>query len=496
MSDLPDDSSTHLDQTVDSDGSVSATTSRDAEDGASLLARLDRIDGWPYSWLLFVPLGVGFFLAFYDISNIAFSLPGYRAAYHLSLSDATIAISAGLYGYIGGSYLNGLLSQAWGRRLGFVVATLAFSLGSIACTVSFSYDWLIIWRVITGMGIGAEIAVVSTYLGEISPASYRGRTTTFTGLFAMTGAGVTALIAYGVIPTGPDGWRFMFLIGAVGGLTLLLVPSVMPESPRWLVNKGRLDEARAIIGRAERVATQRLGRPLADIHSVEPPEWTGGYLSPLPLLRSRTYVQRTLLLFVLWSVQYLGLYTWLGLGPTLLLERGYTLTAGIAYLAIGAAGYPVGSLLSVVVADRGDRRYRAAGGAMVIAVGFLILASFTGPWSVYVGAFLVQCGAAQFVPLMYTITAENFPTSVRAVGLAYTDGAGHVGGALAPIVATAVFTWGGIMSGFSSTFFMAMLCVVIVAVLVLFTPRATGETLGHVNAARKPASRELAEAQD
>lgn len=453
--------------------------------GAALLARLDRIGGWPYKWSLFVPLGAGFLVAFFDIANIGFSLPGYRSAYHLSLSTGTLAISIGLWAYIVGSYLIGLLSQVRGRRIGFVVATGLFTLGSIGCTFTFNYEWLIIWRAITGVGIGAEIAVVSTYLGEVSPALYRGRTTTFTGLFAMLGAGITPLIAYVVIPSSSEGWRYMFLIGAVAGLTLPLVPRVMPESPRWLIYRGSFDAAERIIEKAERTAEQRQGTPLPPPQSAEPVEWEGGFLNPLPLLRTPTYLRRTILLFFLWGMQYLGLYTWLGLGPELLVERGYTLTHGIAYLAIGAIGYPVGSAISFLVADRGDRRRVAISGALTVGVGFLVLGLVNAPWSVYVGAFLINSGIALYVPLLYTITAESFPTAVRSVGMAYADGLGHIGGAIAPGVAAIVIAWGGLISGFSSVFFMMALCVAVVAILVVFTPRATGRSLSNVNAARQ-----------
>ncbi len=102
-------------------------------------------------------------------------------------------------------------------------------------TFAFSLNSMVIGRFVTGMGIGAEIAVISAYIGEMAPASVRGRYTALANVFAMIGQGIVPVIALGLVPNFDWGWRAMFFIGALGGLTLFAFPW-LPESPRWLLS--------------------------------------------------------------------------------------------------------------------------------------------------------------------------------------------------------------------------------------------------------------------
>lgn len=446
-----------------------------------ILARLDRITVWPYGWSMMIVLGIGYFIAFFDISNIGFSLPGYTKEFRLSESEATLAISLGVYAYIVGSYATATLAEYVGRRWAIFAATALFTVGGIGAAVAPNYEFLLTFRIITGMGIGAEIATVTTYISEISPPNLRGRFTSIANLFSFFAAGTVPLIALGIIPVAPWSWRIMFLIGAVGIISLVLVPKVLPESPRWLLRRGRIEEAERSVAEIETRAASRLAAPLPRPPDIEQEDLNATKTPVLALLRP-PYRSRVGLLFAVWTAQYLGIYVWLGLGPTLLVKHGYTLTMSIKFLAVTAISYPLGSAISALIADRWERKYLVMIGALVTAGGALVMGLGSGDVSVYVASFLLGGGSPFYVPLLYALTAESFPTRARATGVSLSDGMGHIGGAVGPLVATAILAGSGAaLSGYSLVFIYIAACFCLVACLVGFTVKATNRPLSSIS---------------
>jgi putative MFS transporter len=221
-----------------------------------LVARLDRIPVWPHSSAVLWVVGIGYLIAFFDITNVAFGLPVFSKVLHFGHGQEAIPITASLLGYVVGAWLNSNFADAIGRKGGIATATLLFTFGCIGTTFATGLDSMVIGRFITGMGIGAEIAVISAYIGEMAPASVRGRYTGLANVFAMLGQAIVPIIALILVPNFAWGWRAMFFLGALGGFTLFAFPW-LPESPRWLLSKKRLTEATNIIDAAEARARKR-----------------------------------------------------------------------------------------------------------------------------------------------------------------------------------------------------------------------------------------------
>ena len=439
-----------------------------------LVARLDRIPFWPHSNAVLWVVGIGYLIAFFDISNVAFGLPVFAKVLHFAPGQEAMPITASLLGYVIGAYANSNFSDLLGRKPGIITATLLFSGGCIGTTFAYSFDSMVAGRFITGMGIGAEIAVISAYIGEMAPAAVRGRYTSVANLFAMLGQGVVPIVALALVANFSWGWRAMFGIGALGVLTLFAFP-YLPESPRWLLNKNRISEAAAIIHDAEARAMRRTGGVLPAPKVATADLRMPGF--PTATLLRAPYASRVWLLVALWFVLYTGMYTWLGLGPTFFVARGFTLTHSILFMLASSLGYPLGSLLGAAIGDRFEHKYSIMMAMALWTCCFAAIGVAARPGVIYASVFLLAGSLGFYLPLLYTLTAESFPTQARATGVSLTDGVGHLGGAIGPILALGIHRLGGSSHGFIAVFLFMAASGLITVALLPFTIKATGKSL-------------------
>lgn len=441
--------------------------------GAELISRLDRIPIWPFGNMVLWVIGMGFLVSFYDITNVSFALPSIAKHFGLSSAASAIPVTASLLGYILGSYLNSTLADLRGRRTAIISATILFTAGSLATTFAFNLDWLIVWRFITGMGIGAEIAAIATYMGELAPAPVRGRYTGLANIWSFTGLAVVPFVALGLLTNFHWGWRGMFFVGALGGLTLIGAVRI-PESPRWLIAHDRLVEAEAVVregeGRAERKLGKKLPAPVALADETRDARFPTGALFRPP------YLGRWILLLFIWVFMYLSDYAWLGMAPTLLVDKGYSLASSIVFLLVTGIGYPVGAILSAWFGDRFERKYSILVGIVVYALSLIAFGLFPSSATIYIAGFILSVALVFFFPLLYALTAESFPTHARATGVSFTDGIGHVGGALAPIFTLAIYSAFGHI-GFTMAFMYMAVTAIICAILLPFGVAATRKSL-------------------
>jgi putative MFS transporter len=179
-------------------------------------------------------------------------------------------------------------------------------------------------------------------------------------------------------------------------------------------------------------------------------------------------------LFVgIWFVYYIGNYGWLTLAPTLFTDKGYSLADSTTYLIVSGIGFLVGAYATTRLSDRFERKYSLALCAVVWAISLVVIGNFVSPTIIIVFGFIASTTIGLLVPLLYTYTAEHFQTNARATGVALTDGLGHVGGALAPLIVLGAYSaW-----GFSSSFLVMGLSGIVAGALILLGIKATGRSL-------------------
>ncbi len=228
-----------------------------------LRARIDRIPIRPYpvSWMVII--GIGYFFAFYDILTLSFAIVSPMVQQlRLSRLELSEAVSVSLFGYIIGAYFVATISDYWGRRWGLITNAILIAIGSLGSALATNALVLIVSRLITGMGIGAEISIINTYISEVTPAPpiRGGRMVQFTYLAGALGFAVTPFIAFALIPISPIGWRWLFGIGALVAAAIVPLRYLMPESPRWLTIKGRMNEAERVVRMLEGFAERKVGQ--------------------------------------------------------------------------------------------------------------------------------------------------------------------------------------------------------------------------------------------
>ncbi|MBO0701412.1 MAG: MFS transporter [Candidatus Dormibacteraeota bacterium] len=442
-----------------------------AEEGRIALARLDRLPGWPLPWTQLAIIGIGYFFTFYDISDAGLALPAVTGQFKLGRPETLfVTVALGLAGYILGSIVIGGLSDRVGRCSMLLVTMAITALGSFGDAVSNGLVMLAGFRFLTGLGVGADLNLISTYVAELSPPAHRGRMTVLAFLVGILGQSVTPFVALALVPTFAGGWRLLFAIGGVIAVIALLARLQLPESPRWLVQHGQARRAGELIDRMEASARARgveLTEPDPSAAEDEGTAFSFGYLRRPP------YFQRLCLLIAMWFLWYLGNGAFMSDAASLLADHGYRIAGSIAFVAIAAVGYPLGAGAMVVLADRVERKRLIFVATVVWLVGMVLVGVLAGPVLIAAGFFLGSLALGLYLQIAYTYTAESFPTRARSSGFAVSDGVGHLGGAVGALALPAVVAATSFQFGFIGIGVTGLTA----GVLALAGPRVTGRRL-------------------
>lgn len=446
--------------------------------GALILARLDRLPIWPFGKMLIIALGVGFFFAFFDIITIGLALPILAQQFHVPMSVVLLTITMGLIGYIVGSFIDARISDLFGRRLALFISIALFSIGSLLSAFSPSISFLIVCRFIIGLGLGSEIANVTTYIAELCPASCRGKISSYTMATGFFGFAVVPFVGIFLVPMFSYGWRILFLLGSIGGAVTFVLRRRMPPSIRWLVNEGRLEEANHLINDIEAKVEKKLGHRLAavELSKVDLSAFRSG--NGIKFLFKPPYLGQLIFFACTWFVYYIGNYAWLTISTDLFYQAGFTVFKSIWLTCFGSLGFIAGSFFCIYISDRVERKWTLTGFALIWTVVLLLIAFFHSNILIMISEFIGAMTISSFVPLMYTYVGESFPTSFRSTGVALTDGFGHLGGAFCGQIIFFVAAFFKPMHlEFQAAFCTMALSGLITAILLLFGKRMTKKPL-------------------
>ncbi|HEX3382218.1 MAG TPA: MFS transporter [Paraburkholderia sp.] len=438
-----------------------------------IAARVDRLPVSRFHWKLLALVSLPFFFDISDIFTFSYAAPALVKEWGLSISAIAMLTSGGFFGMFIGATLGGMLSDRIGRKRALIIYVAFYSLFSLANALAPNVPLLMITRVLTGVGISSATAVVMAYITEMFPARTRGTWQGWAMVIALTGIPITSWVARLVVPSGPDGWRWIFVWGSLG-IVFLAFAKFFPESPRWLSRQGRMAEADAMLRRIEAQVEKSTGPLPEAVAAVRPPEvrarWTAMFKGQ--------YIGRTLTLWSIWILQTLGFYGFQAWVPTLLVKHGITITHSLTYITLINVGAVPGALIATYLADRVERKFSIAAAAFLIAVFGLLYGLTFQPVLIVSFGFVVGMLLQTFAALCYAYTPEQYPTDIRNTGAGFAYGMGRLANVANAFIIAAIYTNFGYVWVFA---YIAGAWLCTSAVTLLFGARTTGRRLETIN---------------
>jgi putative MFS transporter len=399
----------------------------DAQVVAGSLAGMDDSPMTRSHWVLVTRLFVGIVLDTMKPATIGFMLPGLRAEYGLLASQAALLPLSALAGTTVGSVLFGRLGDVIGRRASFLLTALILAATSI-CGLMPAFSWQLVMCFIMGMAAGGELPLVYAMIAETMPARHRGWLAVVVGgvgsLLGLVAASTAALFIEPVLS-----WRGLFLMNLPTALGMFALMRWVPESPRFLLERGYVGEARTAMGH------MRIGYSSDDPPAVAIPT-RAGRIGPAALRQGPlARVTGVLCLYGLaWGLCNWGFITWL---PTMLRDLGRDGDAAtrtlVASSLLAAPGSLVAAWLYATWSSKRTAVAAAAGTAAALAA--LAAAEWMGAQggdAMVAVIALLLLASSSMIGVLAPYSVELYPTDIRGVGSGVVAASSKIGGLLGP----------------------------------------------------------------
>ena len=240
---------------------------------AEITARVDRLPSCWEFWRLIVLLSLGAAFEMYDLFQTAYLSPGllssgvFRAGEKglFGLTDQASFAAATFAGLFVGTIVFGSVADRFGRRTIFTYSLLWYTAASIAMGLQHTNVGVDLWRFISGLGIGVELVTIDAYISELAPKRLRGRAFAVNQSVQFLAIPFVAMVSWILVPRSPfgiAGWRCVVFLGSLGAIAIWFIRRSIPESPRWLAQQGRLEEADRVMTDLEAKGRSEYGREL------------------------------------------------------------------------------------------------------------------------------------------------------------------------------------------------------------------------------------------
>jgi len=388
----------------------------------SVAARLDRLPITRTHVVVMVVIGLGLFFDAYENFLAATISTVLKSQLSLSTNQLSLLLGSAFVGQFLGAIVMGRIADRVGRKPAFMVNLAIYSFFSLLGAFSPDATFLVCTRFLAGIGIGAEYALADTYLSDLMPRAVRGRFISWAYTISFLGVPVVGLLARWLVPLSPggiDGWRILFVIGALGSFAVWVVRRHLPESARWLELTGRYDEA-------DRLVTAMEDQARAAGHSLDEPDPTirpqRREALPMSSLFRPPYRRRTTMLWILSALEVFGYYGFGTLAPLVLAGKGFGIVTSLGFVAATYVGYPVGSVLAVPIVERVERKWLVIATAALMGIFGVCFGLTSTPALIVVFGLAYTIVSNLFSNAYHVYLSENYPTVVRATaaGAAYS----------------------------------------------------------------------------
>lgn len=411
-------------------------------------ARLDRLPWSGFHWRVLIALGITWILDGLEVTLTGSVSGVLERPETLGFNGAEIGLlgTGYLLGAVIGALGFGYLTDVMGRKKLFFITLAVYIAGVLLSAISWNLWSFMFFRFLTGAGIGGEYAAINSAIDELVPARLRGRIgLTLNGTY-WVGAALGSLSTLWLL--NPQyfnldvGWRLGFAIGGVLGLGILFLRDIVPESPRWLLLRGRRKEAESILGNIEKFVSEDVHKRLGPVDpklAIEITPQKPASISTIFKTMFTTYRQRSVLGLCLMTAQAF-LYNAIFFTYTLVLTRFYSIPSeqtGL-YILPFALGNFLGPVILGPLFDTVGRRKMITltyilSGALLALTGYLFMIGALTAVTQTIAWMIIFFFASAAASAAYLTVSEIFPLETRAMAIAlfYCLGTG-IGGVLAP----------------------------------------------------------------
>jgi MFS transporter, putative metabolite:H+ symporter len=444
-----------------------------ASSPGSVVARLDRLPPSRYFVKLVFLIAIGGWFEFYEFSmpaGISLSLTKEifttNAEGVLAWNSFATFLASFFFGMFIGAFIFSWVSDRFGRRATFTWSMLLYSLAIFLTALQHSAIIIDILRFIAGFGISVQLINNDSFIAEITPRRWRGRYMAFSILVVLTSGPIALFLSWLLVPhtiLGLEGWRWVVIVGALGGVIVLFIRRNIPESPRWLQSKGRDEEAESVMHMMETRIRAELGRDLPEPESghAEPATAQGHWTE----MFGPAYRKRTLMLSLFQFCQTIAAFGFITWVPIMLVRQGFPIAHSLAFTATMTLTAPIGAALGLFFAERFERKWQLVAMAIGTGVFGLLFSQAHSNLTILLCGALVALCVNWLVAIFHPYAAELFPTRFRAQAVGFTFSWSRVSSMLVGYAVTFLLSTYGTVGVFSMI--AAAMFVIVLAVGIL-----------------------------
>ena len=450
-----------------------------------------------YLVFLSVVAALGGFLFGYDTAVISGTIAQVTEQFRLDALQQGWYVGCALVGSIIGVLFAGILSDKFGRKSTMILSAILFSTSAIGCAVCMDFNQLVVYRIIGGVGIGVVSIISPLYISEVAVAQYRGRLVSLYQLAVTIGFLGAYLVNYqllGYSTSNPDaaGWWSLIFVTEVwrGMLGMETLPAILffiiiffiPESPRWLILKGKEERATSILERiyvSSKEALFQLTETKSVITSESKSEWR---------LLLQPGIMKAVVIGVCIAMlgQFMGVNAVLYYGPSIFENAGLSGGDSLFYQVLVGLVNTLTTILALVIIDKVGRKKLVYYGVSGMVVSLILIATYfiygesLGISSIFLLVFFlfyVFCCAVSICAVVFVLLSEMYPTRVRGLAMSIAGFALWIGtyliGQLTPWMLQNLTPAG--------TFLLfAIMCVPYMLIVWKLVPETTGKSLEEI----------------
>lgn len=448
---------------------------------AQLAGAMDQIGlGRAQKWVIFLVMTGTIFDAIEQF-NVGYAFPAIKRVWGVSDAQVGLLSTATFAGVAAGCLLAGVSGDLLGRKFTYLYNLALYTVGALICAFAPDYTVLFIGRVIVGIGLGGELNTGVTLVSEIVPTKRRGAATAMVqiaggglGIFLSSALSWLILVALGNVLGGPDvSWRWLLGVLVLPAVLVFIYRRYMPESPRYLLTRGKVEEANKVLSLMSRGRMRDDGGPVNRyIHSEEGVVIPKESIHLMDIFRGKL-VRVTAMLWIISFMAFGAQDTITIFMPSILVKEGYAVATSLTFTLIVNLGGLIGSILGAFAANYWRRRIVLTYGALaavVTAIGFVLSPNLG---LILLFGSLFQMMSMVINTLIWVYAPELYPTRVRAFGVGASVFIASAAGSIIPPIAGLALT----AFGAAGIFGLAILMYVIMGITVRFGPETFGKSL-------------------